>query len=867
MDRRRGAEPPDGGPSAVAAAQAGRVPSRAPAPVRLPELAGAVIVAAILTVAFTWPLAARFGSAARVDSGDGRYSIWNVAWVAHALTTSPARVFDANIFFPHQHALAFSEANLVAGALAVPAWLATANPIAASNWVVCWSFVLSAVATYLLVRRLTAHVPASAVAAVLFAFCPYVFAHLPHVQLLMTFGLPLVLLATHAFTDHPSWSRAAALGAAMALAGLACGYYGVFGGLASGVGVIWFGVAGGRARQWRYWGLALASVAIAGLLVAPFFAPYLEIRAGGFDRALDEARTFSVGWRSYLASARIVERWMLPLIGTWREVLLPGFVTLGLATVALAAAARPTAGPRLPGGRSTVWFYAVLAGLSLWASLGPDAGLYRWLYDTLPVFALLRAPARFGVLVTLALAVLAGIGVAWLARAPDGSVRWRTVAAVGIAALASSTVGALPLFDAPPVNVVYRRLAGLPRAPLAEFPYFAGRADLSRHTRYMLMSTYHWQPLVNGYSDYIPADVREDMPKLATFPGPAAWTVLRARHVRYVVVHWNIYPDEAARLRQGVEAESGVPSHGGVNAADDAVRGRGLAARIGDAEARRGRLSGRLAQVVDEFLADEGEERPHGGRIELRAGPGRDLGRDVVEWQAVPVRSVRPQGVVDVRNGEHPGRDRDLLTREALWIALPVPALMVLPDDGQQATEGRHRLQDVDALRGVLAEEGELFGRERPGLVQDLGGYGQLADVVHETAALQGDDVVLRQAHRPADPDRHLGHPFRMSGRPCRLGVNRSREGRQGPLVEGLEVGELVPQFVGQRVERRAELLELVRTVQFHRDAEVTSGHAPGGVGEDDERPELAAHLGDAEPGHAEQGEQQDQQEVSHEPL
>ena len=201
--------------------------------------------AVLLTIALTWPVAPRLGSIGRLDSGDARYSIWNVSWVAHALTTRPASLYDANIFSPHGNTLAYSEPNLLAGVMAVPAWLATKNPHVASNWVILWSFVLSIVTTYALVRRLAGDWFGAAVAAVSFAFCPFVFSHLPHVQLLLTFTLPLVLLAMHAYVEAPTPRRAVALSFALTISGLACGYYVVFAGGRC---------RGGRPVVWRWRG-------------------------------------------------------------------------------------------------------------------------------------------------------------------------------------------------------------------------------------------------------------------------------------------------------------------------------------------------------------------------------------------------------------------------------------------------------------------------------------------------------------------------------------------------------------------------------------------------------------------------------------
>ncbi|HUF47854.1 MAG TPA: hypothetical protein VMM93_08550 [Vicinamibacterales bacterium] len=518
------------------------------------ELALVIAAACLATVVFTWPLVGRFGSAGRIDSGDGRFSVWNVAWVAHALTTNPGRLWDANIFYPHPQALAYSEANLFAGALAVPVWRLTANPHAASNWTILCSFILTFIVTYLLARRLTGSRLGASVAAFEFAFCPFVFAHIPHVQLLMTFGLALVLLAMHAYIERACWSRAIGLGVAMAVAGLACGYYGVFGGLMAGLGVLWFSAWEGRWRQPRYWLLALAGAGLAFLIVLPFLLPFIEIRRQGFERSLEDARLFSVAWRSYFASAQLMDRWMLDLIGRWVDALFPGFLASLLMLVALVVTFRRGAAPAERTTRPVVGFYAALAVLAVWASQGPKGGLYTVLYETVPFFALLRAPARFGVVVMLAFAVLGAFGAAALLRRVERR-RLPLVAGLLGLALAGSTAGPLPLVDVPPVNPVYRQLAGLPRAPLIEFPFFADRGEIHRHTLYMLNSTYHWQPLVNGYSDHTPHDAWEAQPILSTFPSREAWQILSDLRVRYVVVHWSLLLDDGPVVRTGVETD------------------------------------------------------------------------------------------------------------------------------------------------------------------------------------------------------------------------------------------------------------------------------------------------------------------------
>jgi len=512
----------------------------------LREIVTATGIAAVLAVVFTWPLAPEMGQAGRIDSGDGRFSVWNVAWVARTLTTDPRHLFDANIFYPDRGALAFSEPNILAGVLAIPVWVTTHNALAAANFVTLLSFVLSFVSMFALARRLAGTRAAAALSATLFSFSAYTFSHLPHVQLLMTFGLPLSLLALHHFVAAPGRRTGIWLGVALFVQGLACGYYGVFSALAVGWGLVWFGVMDGIWRQTRYWGFAALAACIAAAAIWPFFVRTLDVQAQGFGRTLDDARMFSAGWRAYLASPMLATEWMLPLIGGWEAVLFTGFLGIALSIVATVR----TFGRwrrQTPIARGVVvGYYLTLAGLAMWASFGPNAGLYRVLYDIIPVFSLLRAPRRFGLFVTLVVALLSGVGLADLQRYGAAKRRSVIVFVVLVLALVRSTVGPLDLIRWDRQSVAYSRLAQMPMGAVAEFPFFSGPEDRHRHTEYMLGSTLHWHPLINGYSDYIPDQALAEMPVLATFPSEAAWAVLHRRGARYIVMHWNMYPPGAS---------------------------------------------------------------------------------------------------------------------------------------------------------------------------------------------------------------------------------------------------------------------------------------------------------------------------------
>src|SRR5206468_4598044 len=103
---------------------------------------------------------------------------------------------------------------------------------------------------------------------------------------------------------------------------------------------------------------------------------------------------------------------------------------------------------------------------------------------------------------------------------------------------------------APVLPAPYSELTRLPRAPVAEFPFYGERVAFPLHTQYMLFSTSHWLPLANGYSDIIPADFRTDAPVLDSFPSRDAFLALARRRVRYIAVHWDMFGPRQEDMRR-----------------------------------------------------------------------------------------------------------------------------------------------------------------------------------------------------------------------------------------------------------------------------------------------------------------------------
>ncbi len=514
-------------------------------------------VALALAILMTWPLAAGFGRLGRTTTMDGLYSIWNISWVARTVVADPVHLLDANIFHPHRDALTFSEANILGGVVASPAWWLTRNPYAAHNTALLFAFSTTLLGTWLLARRLCGSSSAAAVGAVLFAFCPYFFSHSAHIQLLMAGGIPLAMLALHRLAEAPSLARGALLGLALAAQALACAYYGIFAGLMVGYGAVFLATTRGLWLVPRYWTSMAVGAATSILCVAPFFFPYIAMqRDAGFRRTLGDSARYSATLASYLASPAHAHQWIFEFARElgWRagEVLFPGLIVIclgiaGVVVVVVVATGRklePVAAPDRA--RETALMYGSLGGLALWASFGPPAGLYTVMFHAVPLFTFLRAPSRFGIVVTFTLSILAAFAV----RRLEGAPRARWIAG-GLAVIALVELNALPFpwERALPVPQGYALLARMPRAPMAEFPFYGERVAFPLHAQYMVLSAAHWMPLVNGYSDHIPQDFREAAAVLDSFPSNDTFAILQRRRVRYIGVHWDMYGGRADEIR------------------------------------------------------------------------------------------------------------------------------------------------------------------------------------------------------------------------------------------------------------------------------------------------------------------------------
>lgn len=489
----------------------------------------------VLAVAHTWPLATDPAHLTRHDNRDTMLNEWIVAWVAHQAFTNPPRLFDGNIFHPERRTLAYSEPLIPQAALGAPFLWAGASPPLVYNLLVLSGLALSGWSMCLVLYSWTRCWTAGLVGGAIFAFNAHVLTRVPHLQAQHVEFLPLVLWALDRLLTNPGVGRAVHLAAWFVLQSLASIHLLVFSTFAMAGGVL------ARPEDWRGRRFipVLKALAVAGVLSAlvllPFLLPYYRVTQDqGLTRSLSDAAMYAGTWKDYLSTP---SRLHYPL---WSHhffagtALFPGGLGILLTLVAVLRG-----GLREP--RVRMCLAVGVVGVLL--SFGPTLPGYATLFEALPLLRAIRGTARFGYLATVGVAATAGLGVLALKRMTPAR-RWPAIAGV-LVMIASVESIAAPLgfvrfHGIPPIYARVPRDAG---THVVEIPFHGPRSS-SFHASYMLNSTRHWQPVMNGYSGFQPPSFFRHAEILQAFPGDASIELLRSLAVTHVFVHTTQVPED-----------------------------------------------------------------------------------------------------------------------------------------------------------------------------------------------------------------------------------------------------------------------------------------------------------------------------------
>jgi len=402
------------GSIAFVRSHAGEVP-----PSTNPGLREVALVAALLaavTAFVMWPLFGDITNHFPVGDSDPKLNSWMLAWGADRLPHGLIGFWSPPIFYPYQHTLAYSEHLLGVSAVVAPVQWIFGNATLTYNIALLLSYVVAGTSSYVLARSLTGSRSAGLIAAFGFAFAPYRWAQLTHLQVLWTAWLPLALWALHnAFLTGRAVFWVACLGAAL-LQVLSSGYSAFQVAMAFGlVGlarVVKYGAD--RAFLRRFTLAALAGALVLSSMVVTYYKVW-----SGREPTPGDLVAYSADLATYLdVYPDLPAASYLPGVAQDEGHLFPGLVVVALTLIAFAPLGRSTSVTRWR------WVYLAIAVAAVVTSLGPEPrawgrplpipGVYSWLVSAVPLFDVMRVPARFGMLALMAFSTLAAFGAARL---------------------------------------------------------------------------------------------------------------------------------------------------------------------------------------------------------------------------------------------------------------------------------------------------------------------------------------------------------------------------------------------------------------------------------------------------------------------
>jgi hypothetical protein len=467
--------------------------------------AAAALLFIALSAAMTWPLAPNLGSAVS-DPGDPYINTWILDWDWYATFHQPLSLFHANAFYPARYALAYSENLYGIAVLLFPLRAVGVGPLTAYNIAMLAGFAFSGFAMYLLGLRLTGSWAAGVAAGVFYAFVPFRFIQLSHVQHVWGGWLPLLLVMLLRYAERPDRRRAMAFAAVFVLNGLTNIHYLFFGAFAAGLTAVLLLPR----RHWRELALAMAG---ALLLLAPFLYPYAAVaKLYGMQRSWGEVIRYSAVATDWLPGQTDAERKLYP----------------GLLAYVTAAAALFVSRKRLPElALALLWIVIGFLG-----SLGLNFEFHSFLFGAVPGFRAIRVPARWAVIAYIGLGMLIALATAALAR------RNRWVALLVPVAFAVHLWQAPVrwfLADARPPEV-YTWLAQQDVRGVIELPMDLETSDYE----YLLRATAHHKPIVNGVSGFAPP-LRDELSRLSREFSDALLDRLIEAKVDLVIVHADKY--------------------------------------------------------------------------------------------------------------------------------------------------------------------------------------------------------------------------------------------------------------------------------------------------------------------------------------
>ena len=535
-------------------------------------VATAVFFAA--TWAFLWPAFLPWDIHRHLQTLDSVLMAWLMGHSSYSLL-GPLDFWNAGMFHPIPDTLCLSDPMLTPAVIMAPFIRVLGVALAYNLWLwLCWFSMGLSTWAYLRHRNL-GFVPAL-FGGLFIAFTPDRLFHMGgHAHLFFQASFPLVLLAVErAVRPRSSHWWGALFGAAVFLEVFSGFYLTLLFGMWCVVMVpasLWLASDGSRERlraALRRQGPQFAAWSIlAAVIFFPIANHYREFGRDFPTMNLAMIDRFAADWSGYLlpptlpGKIRTISGSILqPLIGVadrGEDNQYLGIAAPMLLIAGLLLFWKKKSVPRKP---ALIWWMALglLAILAFALSFGPGApgtgksGLptpYGMMYAWLPPLRFFRAPSRFAFLVEWAIAFGAAYGLHFAMRALKSKARLVAAAAFLLLFIDFFPSTAMDQVSVAKEGLTEFLLAEEGRHAFAELPVFDEQHFLSQ-------ALWHYEPMANGYSGYVPQGRMENLVFLeADFPSAPSLVLLRDWGVDRVYISRRLLPEriEPAKTSPALE--------------------------------------------------------------------------------------------------------------------------------------------------------------------------------------------------------------------------------------------------------------------------------------------------------------------------
>ncbi|HVT57227.1 MAG TPA: hypothetical protein VHR45_02410 [Thermoanaerobaculia bacterium] len=162
----------------------------------------------VLSMLYLRPIWQVFGTHIAPHTGDPLFNLYLLQWGSHQLRLGMPSFWDAPFYYPARHVITYSDHLLGPSLIATAFTALVPNALAAYNFLLLASFVLCGFGTYYVLIRRGVSATAALLAGCVFAFSPFRWEQLSHLQVLLMQWIPLTLWSFDRLLEEASWHRA-----------------------------------------------------------------------------------------------------------------------------------------------------------------------------------------------------------------------------------------------------------------------------------------------------------------------------------------------------------------------------------------------------------------------------------------------------------------------------------------------------------------------------------------------------------------------------------------------------------------------------------------------------------------------------------